>query len=142
MATAGARSRHRGGVGSRLAAPVELVANQAFNVGANSENYRVRELAEIVYETFPGCEIEYAEGAGPDPRSYRVDFSKLTETLPDATPSWTARDGAGELLDAFRSVALTSESFDTYTRLSRIKSLVDTGSLDDELRWSRARERS
>jgi hypothetical protein len=114
----------------------------AFNVGANSENYRVRELAEIVHETFPGCEIEYAEGAGPDPRSYRVDFSKLAEALPDATPSWTARDGARELLDAFRSIGLTSRSFDTYTRLSRLKSLVETGSLDDELRWSHGYERT
>ena len=122
-----------------LVAPVELVANQAFNVGANSENYRVRDLAEIVYETFPGCEIEYAEGAGPDPRSYRVDFSKLEETLPDARPTWTAGDGARELLDAFRAVGLTSDSFDLYTRLSRLKALVGDGSLDSELRWSRAR---
>ena len=69
-----ARPRHCGGGGGRFVAPIELVANEAFNVGANSENYRVRDLADIVRETFPGCEIEYAEGAGPDPRSYRVDF--------------------------------------------------------------------
>ena len=122
-----------------LISPLGLVANQAFNVGANSENYRVRELAEIVDETFPDCEIEYAEGAGPDPRSYRVDFSKLGETLPEARPTWTARDGARELLDAFSSAGLTSDSFDRYTRLSRLKSLVGKGSLDDSLRWSHAR---
>jgi nucleoside-diphosphate-sugar epimerase len=125
-----------------LAAPVERIANQGFSVGANSENYRVRDLAEIVHETFPGCEIEYAEGAGRDPRSYRVDFSKLAAALPDAMPNWTARDGARELLDAFRSVGLTSRSFDTYTRLSRLKSLVETGSLYDELRWSHGYERT
>ena len=95
-----------------------------------------------MFETFPGCEIEYAEGAGPDPRSYRVDFSKLEETLPDARPTWTAGDGARELLDAFRTVGLTSDSFDLYTRLSRLKALVGDGSLDSELRWSRARERT
>jgi len=125
-----------------LVAPVERVANQAFNVGANSENHRVRDLADIVSETFPDCEIEYAEGAGPDPRSYRVDFSKLAETLPDATPTWTARAGARELLDAFRSVGLTSSGFDLYTRLSRLKTLVADGSLDDELRWQHAHERA
>jgi hypothetical protein len=95
-----------------------------------------------VHETFPGCEIEYAEGADPDPRSYRVDFSKLAEALPDATASWTARDGARELLDDFPSVGLTSRSFGTYTRLSRLKSLVETRSLDDELRWSHGYERT
>jgi nucleoside-diphosphate-sugar epimerase len=124
-----------------LVAPVALVGNEAFNVGANEENYRVRELAEIVSETFAGCEIEYAEGAGPDPRSYRVDFRKLTETLPDARAKWTARDGARELLDAFRSARLTSAGFDLYTRLSRLKALLAQGSLDDALRWSRSRER-
>jgi hypothetical protein len=95
-----------------------------------------------VHETCPGCEIEYVEEASPDPRSYRVDFSKLAEALPDATRSWTAREGARELLDASRSVGLTSQSFNTYTRLSRLKSLVETGSLDDEPRGSHGYERT
>ena len=125
-----------------LVAPASLVGNQAFNVGANDENYRVRDLAEIVRDTFVGCEIAYAEGAGPDPRSYRVDFGKLAQTLPDAKPKWTARDGARELLDAFRSAQLTSAGFDLYTRLSRLKSLVAEGSLDGKLRWSYARDRT
>jgi nucleoside-diphosphate-sugar epimerase len=123
-----------------LVAPVSLVGNEAFNVGSNDENYRVRELAEIVQETFAGCEIEYAEGAGPDPRSYRVDFRKLAETLPDARPRWTARDGARQLLDAFRSARLTSAGFDLYTRLARLRSLVSEGMLDDDLRWSYTHE--
>ena len=110
-------------------------------MGTNDENYRVRDLAEIVRETFAGCEIEYAAGAGPDPRSYRVDFRKLAETLPEARPTWTARDGARELLDAFRSARLTSAGFDLYTRLTRLKSLIAEGPLDDDLRWSRPRER-
>ncbi len=128
--------------GAALVAPIELVRNEAFNVGANDENYRVRDLAEIVRETFAGCEIEYAEGAGPDPRSYRVDFRKLAETLPDAAPTWTARDGARELLDAFRSAPLTSAGFDLFTRLSRLKSLRAEGRLDDDLRWSYTHERA
>jgi nucleoside-diphosphate-sugar epimerase len=125
-----------------LVAPFALVQNEAFNVGTNDENYRVRELAEIVRDTFTDCEIEYAEGAGPDPRSYRVDFRKLSETLPDGRPRWTARDGAQELLDAFRSAQLTSSGFEMYTRLSRLKSLLAEGSLDDDLRWSYTHERA
>jgi nucleoside-diphosphate-sugar epimerase len=125
-----------------LVAPIALVRNEPFNVGANDENYRVRDLAEIVRETFAGCEIEYAEGAGPDPRSYRVDFRKLAEALPAARPTWTARDGARELLDAFRTARLTSAGFDMFTRLSRLKSLLAEGSLDDDLRWSYTHERA
>ena len=65
-----------------LEAPIEVVHNQAFNVGQTSENYRISELAEIVQETVPGCRIQYAEGAGPDKRSYQVDCSKLAQALP------------------------------------------------------------
>ncbi len=128
--------------GAALVAPIALVRNEAFNVGANDENYRVRDLAEIVRETFVGCEIEYAEGAGPDPRSYRADFRKLADTLPAGRPTWTARDGARELLEAFQSAQLTSDRFDRYTRLARLKSLIAEGSLDEHLRWSYTRERN
>jgi len=125
---------------SALVAPHALVADQAFNVGANKENYRVSELAEIVRDTFPACKIEYAEGAGPDPRSYRVDFAKLGRTLPEAKPVWTARDGVLELFDAFRTVGFTMDSFDSYTRLARLKALLDEGALDGRLRWQHAAE--
>jgi nucleoside-diphosphate-sugar epimerase len=77
-----------------LMAPREVIHNQAFNVGANGENYQVRELAEIVRATVPRCTVEYAAGAGPDPRSYRVDFGKLSRTFPDLRPQWNAAFGA------------------------------------------------
>ena len=104
--------------GAALVAPIALVRNEAFNVGANDENYRVRDLAEIVRETFVGCEIEYAEGR-PRSASYRADFRKLADTLPAGRPTWTARSGARELLEAFQSAQLTSNRFDRYTRLAR-----------------------
>ena len=122
---------------SMLTAPAELVRGQAFNIGANSENYRVKELGEIVRDTFPGCVVEYAADAGPDPRSYRVDFGKLSRTFPEFRTSWTAEKGAREFLDAFRAVDLTPEDFtgDKYTRLARIKLLAAEGRLRDDLRW-------
>jgi nucleoside-diphosphate-sugar epimerase len=123
-----------------LTASPDLVAGEAFNVGANSENYRVSELAEIVRDTFPNCAIEYAEGAGPDPRSYRVDFARFLRTFPDAAPRWTARDGAQELLDAFEAVRLAEDDFDRYTRLVQLKRLRGEGALDEDLRWSHPRE--
>ncbi len=120
-----------------LTAPHDLVAAQPFNVGANSENYRVSELAEIVRETIPGCEIEYAEGAGPDPRSYRVDFSKLARALPDGVPTWTAREGTRELLAEFEAAGLEERDVDRYTRLTRLRKLRADGALDEDLRWAR-----
>ena len=91
--------------GAALVAPIELVRNEAFNVGANDENYRVRDLAEIVRETFAGCEIEYAEGAGPDPRSYRVDFRQADR---DVAGGSTEVDGPGRRSRAARRLPVGS----------------------------------
>ena len=72
-----------------LHAPRELVHDEAFNVGASAENYRIREIAEIVEQAVPGARVSFAERGGPDKRSYRVDCSKLARVLPDAAPRWT-----------------------------------------------------
>jgi nucleoside-diphosphate-sugar epimerase len=123
-----------------LEAPRETIHNQAFNVGRDGENYQVRELAEITRETVGDCEIEYAGSGDPDPRSYRVDFTRFAEAFPEAGLRWTALEGARELLDAYRSVGLTLDQFesDRFTRLKRLTFLLERGELDPELRWRRA----
>jgi nucleoside-diphosphate-sugar epimerase len=52
-----------------LDAPAEEISGEAFNIGSDEQNYRIRQLAEIVHERLPDCEITFAEGASPDPRS-------------------------------------------------------------------------
>jgi nucleoside-diphosphate-sugar epimerase len=120
-----------------LDAPREAVHDQAFNVGRTAENYRIRELAEIVATVVPGCRITYAEGAGPDKRCYRVDCSKIERLLPQWRPRWDARAGAAELRDAYVRAGLTESAFRgaRYTRLLRIQELQDEGRLDAHLRW-------
>ena len=80
-----------------LEAPREAVHAEAFNVGRTDENFRIQELAEIVVQVVPGSRLEYAEGAGPDKRCYRVDCSKIKSVLPAFEPVWTARKGIEEL---------------------------------------------
>jgi nucleoside-diphosphate-sugar epimerase len=120
-----------------LHAPREIVHNQAFNVGVNSENYRIREIAEIVKETVPGCRLEFAEDAGPDKRCYRVDCSKIAQALPEFEPQWNARKGAQELYEAYQRIGLTLEEFEgpKYQLVGHIKHLLQAGRLDDTLRW-------
>jgi nucleoside-diphosphate-sugar epimerase len=120
-----------------LEAPRETVHNQTFNVGRNDENYRVRELAEIVAEIVPGCRVEYAPGGGPDLRCYRVNFDKIGRVLPSFCPEWTARKGAQELYDAYRKVGLTFADVERgrYVRISEIRRLQEAGQLDSSLRW-------
>jgi nucleoside-diphosphate-sugar epimerase len=118
-------------------APRDVIHGQAFNVGRDSENYQIRDLAAIVEDVVPGCEIEYAGSGDPDPRSYRVDFGKFARALPDAGLSWDAPRGAEELLEAYRSVRLTREQFesDRYIRLKHLRLLLDEGRLGPDLRW-------
>jgi nucleoside-diphosphate-sugar epimerase len=120
-----------------LHAPRNVVHNEAFNVGRNEDNYRIRELADIVQETVPGCVIEYAKDAGPDKRCYRVDCSKIQRVLPDFAPQWDARKGARELYDAYQRIGLKLDDFEgpRYKRIDHIKLLISNGRLDDSLRW-------
>jgi nucleoside-diphosphate-sugar epimerase len=119
-----------------LAAPRELVHDRAYNVGATAENYQIRDLAQLVHEVLPECEVEMAEGASPDPRSYRVAFGRFEAAFPDHRAEWTARAGTQELADAYREVGLTWDDFDgpRYTRLKRLRALIDEGKLDGSLR--------
>jgi nucleoside-diphosphate-sugar epimerase len=123
-----------------LHAPRELIHNEAFNVGRPEENYRIRELAEIVAEVVPGSRVEFADGASPDKRNYRVDSSKIARTLPEFKPKWTARKGAQELYEAYQRVGLQLEEFEgpRYRRIDHIKMLMAEGRLDERLRWRTA----
>jgi nucleoside-diphosphate-sugar epimerase len=120
-----------------LDAPVEAVWNEAFNVGANEENYQVRELAEIVRETVPDTRIEYAKDGGPDKRCYRVDCSKIRSRLQAFQPAWNARLGAAELYETYRRAGLTEADTQSsrYYRVRRVTDLIATGALDTELQW-------
>jgi nucleoside-diphosphate-sugar epimerase len=120
-----------------LEAPRELVHDEAFNIGSDSENYQVSELAEIVREAIPSCEIEYAGSGDPDPRSYRVDFGKLKRTVPSLRLAWSAGAGAVELAGAYAAAGLSYADFvgPKFTRLNCLKQLAESGALDDDLRW-------
>ena len=120
-----------------LHAPRQIVHNQAFNIGRSDENYRICELAEIVKETVPGCQIEYAPDAGPDKRCYRVDCSKAARMLPAFEPQWDARRGAKQLYEAYKTIGLCLEDFEgpRYKRIAHVQKLLSTGRLDESLRW-------
>jgi nucleoside-diphosphate-sugar epimerase len=118
-------------------APIEVIHNETFNVGITTENYRIREIARIVEETVPGSQIEYAAGAGPDKRTYRVDCSKISRLMPNFKPQWTARRGAADLYEKYTEFGLLSEDFEgaRYQRLAYLQSLIARGAIDVSLRW-------
>jgi len=120
-----------------LEAPRERIHNEAFNVGRQGENYRIRQVAELVEAGVPGSRVTYAPGAEADKRDYRVDFRKIAATLPDFRPTWTVAAGVAELLDAYRRNGVTEEEFlsSRYLRIKRIEELMRAEKLDDTLRW-------
>jgi len=121
-----------------LEAPSEVIHNQAFNIGLTQENYRISELGEIVKETLPGCEIEYAEGAGPDKRCYRVDCSKIHRMLPGFKPQWDARAGDRQIYEAYKTANITREILTgpRFVRMNQLKQLMDRGRVNEQLRWT------
>jgi nucleoside-diphosphate-sugar epimerase len=119
-----------------LEAPADVIRGQAFNVGQTAHNYRIRDIAEIVAEVVPNCRIELASDAGPDTRSYRVNFDKIASVLPAFRPQWDARRGAEQLYAAYRKSGLTLEEFEgaRYNRIAHIRKLLAEHLLDGELR--------
>jgi nucleoside-diphosphate-sugar epimerase len=122
-----------------LEAPLEAVHNKTFNVGRTSENYRIRDVAEMVEAAVPGSRVTFAEGAGPDRRNYRVDCSRIAQEVPGFQPRWTVQAGIAELRDAYLAHGLTRDEFlgSRYLRIRRIRELLDAGRLDRDLRWQR-----
>jgi len=121
-----------------LAAPRESIHNQVFNVGVTEENFRIRELAEIVAQVVPGCRVDYAPDGGPDKRCYRINCDKIKRSLPHFRPQWTARKGAQELYDAYRTIGLTEQDMKSgrYVRMNNIQRLLTAEKLDSSLHWT------
>ena len=120
-----------------LHAPRDVVHNEAFNVGTTTENYQIKEIAEIVQDIVPNCKVDYAPDAGPDKRCYRVNCDKIARCLHEFKPQWTARRGIEQLYNEYKKVGLTLDEFEgpKYMRIAHIKSLIDENHLSEDLRW-------
>ncbi|MER6943927.1 SDR family oxidoreductase [Nonomuraea sp. NPDC000554] len=118
-----------------LAAPREAVHNRAFNIGTEENNVTVAEIAAQVVEAVPGSVLRITGETGADPRSYRVDFSRVRAALPGFAARWTVKNGANELVRAYRTYGLSRHDFDRmFTRLARLSDRRTVGTLDETLR--------
>jgi nucleoside-diphosphate-sugar epimerase len=122
-----------------LTAPLDTIHDEAFNVGRTTENFRIRQVAELVAEVVPGSEVAFAAGATADLRNYRVDFGKIETKLPGYAPTWTLRKGIEELYEAYKHHGETGLSLEEWTspryyRLRTVKALQEAGRLDANLR--------
>ncbi|PVX26820.1 MAG: NAD-dependent dehydratase [Candidatus Bathyarchaeum sp.] len=120
-----------------LDAPEDLVNTEIFNVGVTEENYIIRDLAEIVKDVIPNSCIEYSKDAGPDKRSYKVEFSKIKRSLTKFKPQWNAQLGAKQLYETYKQENFSLEEFEgpRYRRIKHLEENISNGSLDNNLRW-------
>lgn len=120
-----------------LEAPADTVRGQAFNVGSDEQNHRVRDLAAMVAAAYPGCEVTLGPNGGDD-RSYRVSFAKIAEQLPGFRCQWDVERGVDQLRAVFSKVDLDAATFSGrgHTRLAQLTHLIGTGQVDAELFWT------
>ena len=115
----------------------DLVHDEPFNVGTTTENYMIRDVARLVEEIVPDCEITLADEAFNDPRNYRVTCDKIARMIPGFKPQWTVRRGIEELYEAYVKHGLTLEQLegDRFMRVKHINRLLAADELDADLRW-------
>lgn len=121
-----------------MESPRELVHNEAFNVGRTSENYQIRDVAEIVASVVPESRIGFLGEVGPDARDYRVNCDKIADTLPAFQPTWTVEAGVRELYDTYCRIGLELDDFEgpRFRRVDQLRALISEGLLDTDLRWA------
>jgi nucleoside-diphosphate-sugar epimerase len=124
-------------VSAVLDSPRERVHGEVLNVGSSEQNYRVRDIAEIVGDVFTGCKVTFGEPSA-DNRSYRVSFDKIAEVLPGYACAWDARRGAQQLRDVFEQIDMPADTFEfgAYTRVKQLQHLLRTRQIDDRFYWS------
>jgi nucleoside-diphosphate-sugar epimerase len=120
-----------------LESPRERVHGEVLNVGSTEQNYRVRDIAEIVGDVFTGCKVTFGDPS-TDNRSYRVAFDKIHEVLPGFACEWDARRGAQQLFDVFTAIDMQPETFEfrAYTRLRQLQHLLRTRQIDERFFWT------
>jgi len=118
-----------------LESETEKVNGQIFNVGTNEDNYRVREIAQLVEEIIPDSKIEYAENADKDSRSYKVNFDKIRKQIGFRT-KWKLKDGIKNIYEELKKRRITEKDFNDkkFYRVKYLKSLMEKGLLDEKLR--------
>lgn len=120
-----------------IQAPSEKINGEAFNVGQNSENFRIKDIANLVGQVIPNCEVEITGEHGSDSRSYKVNFSKIERQLPEFKPAWSLKEGIVSVYEKFKELGMDEERFSGryFIRLKQLEYLMKEGILDNELFW-------
>ena len=112
-----------------LEADVNLVENEIFNVGLNTENYQVIQIAEMVKDAIPTATIEMVM-SNPDVRNYNLGFDKINKVL-GFFPKIKVMDGIHEVARALANGEI-QDTIKTRT-LEYYKYLLTTRPMSEEV---------
>jgi len=101
-----------------LAAPVESVSGEIFNVGDDRLNFTLAEVAEKIRAQIPLTQIEYVENS--DRRNYRVSFQKIRNCI-GFTAQHTVESGIAEIRRAFERGEIRDYRRPFYSNVSFLK---------------------
>jgi nucleoside-diphosphate-sugar epimerase len=120
-------------------APKENVNGKSFNVGINEENFQIKDIAKMVGEVVPNCEVVITGEHGSDSRSYKVNFDKIKNELPEFKPQWTLKKGIEDLYLNYRKEQMNEEKFNArfYIRLKQLQFLMDNDMINNNLFWNK-----
>ena len=106
---------------------------------ARTENYQIRDVAQIVEEVVPGARSPSPSGAEPDKRNYRVNCDKHRRGaagLPAAVDGAARRRGALRGLHQVRPAARGELHGGRLSASARSRELLDAEQLVLDLRWA------
>lgn len=109
------------------------------NVGANSNNFQVKDLAFKVAQILPDVSVSINHNAQPDKRSYKVDFSLYEKLAPMHLPKVTLEESIKRLVIGLNDIGFSDADFrnsDLYIRLNSLRNLMKLGKLDENLKWN------
>ncbi len=120
-----------------LHADIETVNGEVINIGFNTSNYQVKELAQAVAEVLPGCAVIITGEHGADSRSYKVNFDKFNHIFPNSTPQWPLLRSIADLVKQLKTHKYTKQDFETkkFARITQLKKLLSEHKINDELLW-------
>jgi len=120
-----------------IEAPKDSVNKQCYNVGQSEENFQIKDIAKMVGEVVPDCEVVITGEHGSDSRSYRVNFDKIKNELPNFKPKWTLKKGIEEVYEAYKKYGMDDEKFNgkAFIRLKELQYLIETDKINDKLIW-------
>ena len=120
-----------------IEAQEDVVNGEAFNVGKNSENYQIKDIAAMIKEILPDCKIDITGEYGSDSRSYKVNFDKIEEILPHFKPQWNLKKGIEQIIEYYKKYNMSSDKFNErfFVRLKQINYLIKNKLIDSNLYW-------